>query len=60
MFLFILKNCHNDLQFLHERIKIEKVEKLAVNVYDKDENVIHIGNLKQTLNRGLVSLGSLN
>ena len=30
-------------------MKIEKVEKLVVNLHDKIEYVIHIGSLKQTL-----------
>ena len=29
------RNPHNDLQFLLERIKIEKVEKLVANLHDK-------------------------
>ena len=37
-----------------ERIKIEKVERLVVKFLDKEEYVIHIGNLKQPLNHGLV------
>ena len=45
---------HNDLPFLSERIKTEKVEKLAANLHDKTEYVIHIRNLKQALNSGLV------
>ena len=28
---------HNDLSFLPERIKIEKVEKLVANLHDKTE-----------------------
>ena len=36
-------------------MKIEKVEKLVVNLHDKTEYVIHIRNLKQALNHGLVS-----
>ena len=43
-----------DLQFLPERIKIEKIEKLVTNLHET-EYVIHISNLKQTLNHGLVS-----
>ena len=39
-----LHNAQNDLPFLPERIKIEKVEKLVVNLYDKNEYVIHIRN----------------
>ena len=36
-------------------MKIEQVEKLVVNLHDKTEYVIHIRNLKQALNHGLVS-----
>ena len=36
-----------------ERMKIEKVEKVVVNLYDKGEYVIHIRNLKQALNHRL-------
>ena len=35
-------------------MKIEKVEKLVTNLHDKTEHVIHIRNLKQALNHGLV------
>ena len=42
---------HNDLPFLPERMKIEKVEKLVANLHDKTEYVIHIRNLKQALNQ---------
>ena len=35
-------------------MKIEKVEKLVVNLHAKIEYVIHIRNLKQVLNHGLV------
>ena len=44
-----LNNFHNDFTFLSERMKIEKVEKVVVNLHDKIEYVIHIGSLKQTL-----------
>ena len=40
--------------FLLERTKIEKVEKLVANLHDKTEYVIHIRNLKQVLNHGLI------
>ena len=40
--------------FLPERMKIEKVEKLVANLHDKTEYVIHIRNLKQAFNHGLV------
>ena len=45
---------HNDLPFLPEGTKIEKFEKLGANLHDKTEYVIHIRNLKQALNHGLV------
>ena len=35
-------------------MKIEKVEKLVTNLHDKTEYVMHIRNLKQALNHGLV------
>ena len=35
-------------------MKIEKVEKLAANIHDKTEYVIHTRNLKQALNYGLI------
>ena len=35
-------------------MKIENVERLVTNLYDKNKYVIHIGNLKQALNHGLV------
>ena len=47
-------NLHNDLPFLPERMKIEKVEKLVANLHDKNEYVIHIRNLKEVINHGLV------
>ena len=46
-----LYNLHNDLSFLPERLKIEKVKNLVANLHDKTEYVIHIRNLKQALNR---------
>ena len=42
---------HNNLPFLPERMKIEK---LVANFHGKEENFIHIRNLKQALNRGIV------
>ena len=47
-----LHNLHNDLPFLPERMKIEKVEKLLANLHDINEYVIHTRNLKQALNHG--------
>ena len=40
--------------FLPERMKIEKNGKAVANLHDKTEYVIHIRNLKQALNYGLV------
>ena len=45
---------HNDVLYLPERMKIEKVVKPVTNLYDKNEHVIHIKNLKQALNHGLI------
>ena len=45
---------HNDLPFLLERMKIENIEKLAVNLHNKIKFSIHITDLKQALNDGLV------
>ena len=45
---------HNDLPFLPERKKLEKAKKLVTNFHDKTEYVIHIRNLEQALNHGLV------
>ena len=49
-----IHDIHYNLPFLPERMKIEKVEKLVANLHDKTEYVMHIRNLKQTLNHGLV------
>ena len=37
-----LHKLHNDLLFLPEKMKIEKVEKLIANLHDKTEYIIHI------------------
>ena len=50
-----LHELHNDLPFLPERIKIEKVEKLVTNLQDKTEYVIHIRNLKLALNESRIN-----
>ena len=49
-----LHELHNELPFLLERMKLEKVEKLVPNLHDKTKYVIHIRNLKQALNHGLI------
>ena len=51
-----LHEFHNDLPFLPERKKINNVEKLVTNLYDKNEHVIHIRNLKQALTHGLIMI----
>ena len=53
-YLEILHNIYNDFHLLPEIMKTEKVKKLVANLCDKGEYVIHIGNLKQALNHGLV------
>ena len=35
-------------------MEIDNAEKLVTNLHDKTEYVIHIRNLKQALNRGLI------
>ena len=50
-----LHELHNDLPFLPKRMKTEKVEKLVTNLHDKSEYVIHLRNLEQALNHGLIS-----
>ena len=47
-------NEHSYLPILSERRKIDKIEKLVSNLYDKNEYAIHIINLKQALNHGLI------
>ena len=44
----------NDLLFLSERIKTEKVEKLVANPLAKKEYFIHIRNLNQVLIHGKI------
>ena len=49
-----LHDIHNDLLFLLERMKIEKFGKDVANLHDKKEYLVHIRNLKETTNNGLV------
>ena len=49
-----LHDYHNDLPFTCEKIKINGVEKLVPNLYDKKKYVIHIKALHQALKHGLV------
>ena len=45
---------YNDLLFLPETMKLKKVKILVANLHDKTEYAIHIRNLKQALNYGLI------
>ena len=45
---------HYDLPILPERIETEEAKKIAGNVHDNNEYVIHKRNLKQELNHGLI------
>ena len=49
-----LHGFHNCLPFLPKIMENEMLKKLVVNLHDKKESVIHVRNLKQTLNYGLV------
>ena len=49
-----LYDLHSDLPFLPERMKIDKCNKLACNLYDKKNYAVHIRSLKQALNYVLI------
>ena len=49
-----LPNLHNDLPFMWENRKINGVQKLVPNLYDKKKYVIHMAALRQALKHGLV------
>ena len=49
-----LHEVHNDLPFLPETMKIEKVEKLLAKLHDKTEYAVHITILRHALNDALV------
>ena len=48
-----LRESHNELPFLTERMKIGRVEKLVPNLKDKKGYVVHIKALEQALKHGL-------
>ena len=48
-----LHKLHSDLPFLSERMKIDKCNKLACNLFNNKKYVTHINSLKQALNHGL-------
>ena len=49
-----LWSSHKDLPFLSERKKLEKAEKLACSIEDKEKHVIHLRAIKQALNIELI------
>ena len=49
-----LHDLHNDIPFMCSKMKINGVEKLIPNLYDKKNYVIHIRALKQALDHGLI------
>ena len=49
-----LHKFHNDLPFYSQIMRTEKVEKLAENLHDRGEYVVHVRNLKPALNHGLL------
>ena len=49
-----LQNFHNNLPFMCEKMKINKVEKLVPNLYDKKNYVIHVRALNQAIKPGLI------
>ena len=48
-----LHDLHSDLPFLPKRTKIDKCKKLACNLRNKKNHVVHMKSLKQALNHGL-------
>ena len=49
-----LHDLHNDIPFMCSKMKINGVEELIPNLYDKKKYVIHIRALKQALDHGLI------
>ena len=49
-----LHDLHNELPFMCEKMTINRVEKLVLNLYDKKKYVIHIKALVQVLKHGLI------
>ena len=49
-----LHDLHSDLPLLPKRTKINKWNKLACNLYDKNNYATHIRSLKQALDNGLM------
>ena len=49
-----LHSQQNSLPFMYEKRKINNVQKLVPNLYDKKKYVIHIATLDQALKNGLI------
>ena len=49
-----LHDLHNDLPFMREKIRVNGVEKLVLNLHNKKKYVIDVKTLKQSLDHGLV------
>ena len=48
-----LHDLHNDIPFMCNKMKVNGVEKLIPNLYDKRKYIVHIRALKQAMNHGL-------
>ena len=48
-----LHNLRNDIPFMCSKMKVNGVEKLITNLYDKRKYIVHIRALKQALDHGL-------
>ena len=55
-----LHDLHHDLSFMCEKGKINRVQKLVPNLYDKEKYVIHVLALAQSLKRIRLGQGSLS
>ena len=49
-----LHDLHNDIPFMCAKMKVNGVEKLIPNLYDKRKYIVHIRALKQVMDHGLV------
>ena len=49
-----LHDLHNDLPFMCEKMKINRVEKLVPNLQEKETYVVHVKALNQALKHGLI------
>ena len=49
-----LHDLHNDIPFMCSKMKVNGVEKLIPNLYYKRKYIIHVRELKQALDHGLV------